>query len=158
MEFDRLIIVSVPYQIWDLSTVFISSKSEQTPPISPPTLPHLTICTSSNQLPCWVAPRLLATCGNQSSTSLEVWDVSERFGRACQTQDNTRVYRSQRTINCVAPPTSLSAANGVIVVGQSNGGIQLFDTRLKGGTEGCLQMFSDHKGSITDLYVVSEVN
>lgn len=66
------------------------------------------------------------------------------------------LYRSKRTIQCSAPPTSLSAANGVIVVGESNGSIQLFDARLKGGKEGCLQTFSDHKGSVTDLYVVRE--
>lgn len=87
--------------------------------------------------------------------TLELWDVSGRFGKSQRAQDNTRVYRSQRTIQCSAPPTSLSAANGMLVVGESNGHAQLFDARLKGGKEGCLQMFSDHKGPITDLYVVS---
>jgi hypothetical protein len=86
--------------------------------------------------------------------NLELWDVSGHLGKLQLDKDTVRVYRSQRTIKCIAPPTSLSTANGVIVVGESNGSIQLFDVRAK---DECLQMFCDHKSSITDLYVVGEL-
>lgn len=140
-------------QVWDLAAVSIPSALEQ----APPTPPHLTICTSFNQLPCWVAPGILATSNSHHPARLELWDTSECTVKSQQSHENARVYRSQRTFQCLAPPTSLSVSNGVIVVGESDGSIQLFDAKLKGGVEGCLQTFSDHKGSITDLYVVGEV-
>ena len=64
------------------------------------------------------------------------------------------MYHSQRTIQCMAPPTSLSVAHGMIVVGEGSGMLELFDAMVKDGREGCLQAFSDHKGPITDVYVV----
>lgn len=137
-------------QIWDLSAIF---QSIDAPPTAPPTAPHLTLYTTFNTLPSWVAPGLLATRmhDDRFSLNLELWDVSEHLSQTQRAQDETtrRIYRSKRTIPCSAPPTSLSAANGLIVAGESNGNVQLFDTTGK-----CLQTFSNHKGPVTDFYVV----
>ncbi len=62
------------------------------------------------------------------------------------------MYTSQRKIKCSAPPTSISVANDKIVVGEINGKIQVFDNTIQAGD--VLQEFTDHKGAVTDLYVV----
>lgn len=153
-------------QIWDLSSITVPSSNPATP-----IAPHLTVCTDASSILRWISPGLLATCGGSAgnyrhfhhhaeSAKIELWDVTgkikSRQGQA--TYDNGKIYNSQRVITCSATPTALSAANGVLVVGEASGNIQLFDAGLKGEGHGCLQQFTgDHKGAITDLYVVSAI-
>ena len=108
---------------------------------------------------------------------IELWDISGKMkskdGPAHHTSDDDgiKLYHSLRTITCQAPPTALSVCgNGVLVVGEEDGRVELFDasrsgkgkgkgeesaSSSSGATQECLQMFSDHKGAITDMHVVS---
>ena len=84
-----------------------------------------------------------------------LWDVAGQMKShdSRTPHDLNKMYHSQRAITCRATPTVLAAANGVMVVGLSDGRVQLYECAVKG--EGCLQEFADHKAAITDMYVVS---
>ena len=52
----------------------------------------------------------------------------------------------------------MSVANGLIITGDTDGNVSVLDPTEKAAATppgGCLQKFSDHKGSVMDIYAVS---
>ena len=59
---------------------------------------------------------------------------------------------SPQVVTLEAPPTAVGYMGGVLMMGDAHGVIRVVDPMT--GT--CLQRFTDHKGAVTDLHVVSE--
>ena len=127
----------------------------------PPLHPSVTVNTmEATTSIVWVSPGILATTSGWSSVSVDLWDVEghlEKIRKSSRSlYNNTNMHSPLRTILCSAPLTSLSVANGLIVAGDIDGNISILDPSEKPAVVGgCLQNFSDHKGSVTDLYAVS---
>lgn len=89
--------------------------------------------------------------------NIELWDVAGHLKKLKQEQTldpDVNMYNCQRTITCQAPPTALAIVNGMIVVGESSGRIELFKASLQSTSGGHLLEFLDHKGEVTDIYAV----
>ena len=130
----------------------------------PPFSPSVTINTmEAVSAMVWVGPGILATtCSNGwSPASVELWDVAwhlekiKKSGRFVY--DDTNMHSPLRTISLAnAPLSSMSAVNGLIIAGGSDGIVSVLDPSEKAAATGsCLQKFSDHKGAVTDIYAVS---
>ena len=151
-------------QVWDLNELTLSSPPSPSPP-------HSTLHLSSNpaSTPIWLRPGLLATYSTSSSPyfmvrrhfpthhfsasfNSELWDISQHLkaGRGRLAYQLKHIYNSQ-SVKLEAPPTTVAYINGVLVMGDGMGVVRVVDPM----TGACLQRFSDHKGAITDLHVVS---
>ena len=94
---------------------------------------------------------------------MDLWDVAKHLEnfrkRSRSLYDDTNMHNPLRTISCDVPLTSMSVANGLIIAGDTDGNVCVMDPSEKTATAagGCLQKFSDHKGTVMDIYAVSFV-
>ena len=91
---------------------------------------------------------------------MDLWDVGahlEKIRKSSRSMyDSTNMHSPLRTITCDVPLTSMSVANGVIIAGDIDGKVSVLDPSEKPAVVGgCLQKFTDHKGTVTDIYAVS---
>ena len=131
----------------------------------PPFSPSVTINTmEAVSTMVWVGPGILATtCSNNgwSPASVDLWDVASHLEKIKKSgrfvYDDTNMHSPLRTISLAdAPLSSMSAVNGLIIAGGSDGIVSVLDPSEKAAAAGsCLQKFSDHKGAVTDMYAVS---
>ena len=93
---------------------------------------------------------------------MDLWDVATHMEKlrknSCSLYDDTNMHNPLRTIACDVPLVSMSTANGLIIAGDTDGNVSVLDPSEKAAPGGPLQKFSDHKGTVTDIYAVSSVN
>ena len=93
---------------------------------------------------------------------MDLWDVAAHMEKLRKSSrslyDDTNMHNPLRMIACDAPLVSMSAANGLIIAGDTGGNVSVLDPSEKAAPGGPLQKFSDHKGSVMDIYAVSSVN
>ena len=93
---------------------------------------------------------------------MDLWDVAAHMEKLRKSSrslyDDTNMHNPLRTIACDAPLISMSTANGLIIAGNTGGNVSVLDPLEKAAPGGSLQKFSDHKGSVMDIYAVSSVN
>ena len=93
---------------------------------------------------------------------MDLWDVAAHMEKLRKSSrslyDDTNMHNPLRTIACDAPLVSMSTANGLIIAGDTGGNVSVLDPSEKAAPGGPLQKFSDHKGSVMDIYAVSSVN
>ena len=130
----------------------------------PPLPPNVTINTQEavNSI-AWAGPGILATTSSWKS-SVDLWDVTAHIEKLQKSSrsiyDDTNMHNPLRTIACDVPIVSMSVANGLIIAGDSGGNVSVLDPSEKtagASPGGCLQRFSDHKGSVMDIYAVSKI-
>ena len=128
----------------------------------PPLPPNVTINTQEavNSI-AWTGPGVLATTSSWRS-SVDLWDVAAHMEKLQKSSrslyDDTNMHNPLRTIACDIPLISMSVANGLIITGDTDGNVSVLDPTEKAAATppgGCLQKFSDHKGSVMDIYAVS---
>ena len=95
---------------------------------------------------------------------MDLWDVTAHIEKLQKSSrsiyDDTNMRNPLRTIACDVSIASISVANGLIIAGDSGGNVSVLDPSEKAAGAspgGCLQKFSDHKGSVMDIYAVSEI-
>lgn len=141
-------------QVWNFATL---SVNKEPPPISP----SVTINTvEAVQSAVWVEPGILATTSGWQSSNVDLWDVGahlEKIRKSSRsTYNDTNMHSPLRTLNSDVPLTSMSMANGLMIVGDVGGNLRVLDPSDKPTVAGgCLQKFSDHMGMVTDVYSVS---
>lgn len=131
--------------MFDLSSLSLTNST----PISP----HITLHPSDTVTSsCWVEPRCLATA-SRHSINIELWDLGSHLDALVRAKrslyDQKNIYSPVRTIANEVPPICMGVSNGLLITGDGNGHLRVLD--VKNGTR--LQVFQDHRGSITDLHV-----
>ena len=90
---------------------------------------------------------------------MDLWDVGthlEKIRKSSRSMyDNTNMHHPLRTISCDVPLNSMSVANRLIIAGDIDGNVSVLDPSDKAAAGGRLQKFSNHKGTVTDIYAVS---
>lgn len=93
---------------------------------------------------------------------MDLWDVAGHMEKLRKSHrslyDDTNMHNPLRTIACDVPIVSMSVANGLVIAGDAGGNVSVLDPSEKASPGGPLQKFTDHKGSVVDIYAVSSVN
>ena len=102
----------------------------------------------------WVSPGVIAT---REGNEINYWDVRAKLDarRGRISRDTINMYSPNRKISCVSHVTAMAMVNELVVVGDMAGQVCVYDGSNKGRSDSPLQMFTNHKGAITDIFAVS---
>ena len=156
-------------QLWDLTTLDASASTARVtadmPPSSSSTPPIIIIDPTVTVHPANPGDDFLWTTATPTGTQLvthgllsdklDLWDIKRFLDKLKKSPrsiyDDKNLYSPSRSISNERPPTAVCYGNGCLATGDTCGTLRLISFQ----TGECLQRFSDHKGPVTDIYVVS---